>query len=207
MKTEQAVSCDKVSLDGKIVIVDGPDACGKTTLIKELTSKAIDYGYVPITFHNGKYNSWQEALNIMNAQINMAGEHEHMCQLNGYRSIAIFDRFALSTVVYGTLIDGDTPSESQVSDTIGRLVGLDSAGICKTLFINVSRDVESAIKDWESRLDMEHVKDETQMRNIHKMFQYMRHILPNNLTINYHVEDDERMFSVINQILNTGEPS
>jgi len=139
-----------------ILIFEGPDCCGKDTLISEWENKNGKADYYA---HNGPYPSLEASYEAYHKQI------DELAKLK-FWEVGILNRSFISQVIYAPMLNGPEflATREMVDEVQARLMGLGAFVIfCITPY-------EECSKLWKARIADELVKDEEQYRLIYEMY-------------------------------------
>jgi hypothetical protein len=154
-----------------VIILEGPDGAGKSTLAKVLQAQAINRGYHVILVHNGPYQGVKNGLARLYAEAIMSGVVGN--------SIVIMDRSWISEAIYGPIF--------RQADRVGR----SRARILERLMLRVPNLVVGCLPPWDDvlqnylrRKHMEYLPDESLLRLVYDTFEQMEF----DMTFNYRAE-------------------
>jgi len=169
-----------------IVIVEGPDGAGKTTLMR--TFKAWGWRYA---YHDAPPVTGEDKFETYTAAILSVKPSEYV----------IFDRFHLSEHVYGQVVRGKTQIELEHVRILNRIL---YARGCLTIFcLPALRTIE---KNWGDRLDVEYVKETEQLRAVVDLYRQLRseYLDLNAVTFNYEFDSPAAIPGLAPKILPEG---
>ncbi len=172
-------------MTGKVVIVEGPDGAGKTTLIENVLVPA---GYVN-GFHNGVYISPQKAYEAYASQ----GR-----SIQDLREGVCFDRSHISQAIYGPIMRGE-----RFEDYASEHWAIDYR-FCELRAVVVVCRGEHTMRNWEfnNRHKNEYVTKREQMEAIVEGYDHNISLYTKLPCISYSYEtwDIETHTSIINTI-------
>jgi thymidylate kinase len=139
----------------RIIIVEGPDGAGKTTLIDKIEERALEFGSVEIINH-GAYLGESAIGHHYLKSIEMAASF----------NTVIMDRSWISEPIYGHVMRGGK----------NRLPWNDYRFLCnkanefKAQIIYCLPPMETCLAAWRSRREIEYVDDEEKMTNVYQLY-------------------------------------
>lgn len=142
-----------------LILVEGPDNTGKTTLARALEERGFHYA------HNGAPpEEHKDLYAVYSHQIGMA--------VNGRFKDIVIDRLHLSEYVYGNAVrDGSRLTLRQIDLLTGQLV--DAGG--RVVLCSAPWERTKAL--WESRLDREYVKDIGAMYRVYMAYENLARLM------------------------------
>lgn len=149
-----------------LIIIEGPDGAGKTTLAREF--EKLGFNYV----HNGAPRPDEDLFETYTQQILKVGLQD-----------TVFDRLHLGEIVYGTVVRRKSLLTIEQIRLLNRLIY--SRGAC-TFFCLPKFD--TILTNWGARQEREYVKAPTQLEQIYNLY---KTLLPEYEGLNHQVIDYE----------------
>jgi thymidylate kinase len=155
----------------RVVYVEGPDGCGKSTLISAIQREG------DLIIHNGVYASPEIAYSTYIDQLKSFGK-------SPYKRL-ILDRGVLSEIVYGKVIRHHQPNVVQLKIIIDLVQGYDyDIIICLPPF-------GRAVITWAKRIEDEYVNQFEEYVTIYEMFQRLPQEVTDTIVHDYTSNNQE----------------
>ena len=138
----------------RLIIFEGSDGSGKSTLIKKLTS-VVPNNY--IVNHNGVYKSREVAFAAYNSQLNTPPDSQ-----------LLLDRSYISELIYGNVIRGE--DNSKIKKEVSKLEERINL-YYKPLVVFCNPPLETVLNTWEGRTVDEYVKRKEKITQIYNEYQ------------------------------------
>lgn len=144
----------------RLIILEGPDGSGKTTLADKLLSLAQRRGLSVDYRNHGPYLDATQIAGFYLASVESALHHQ-MVEDN---AVTVMDRSWLSEPIYGRAVRGTAGRISHQDQVY--LEAKSSCAAAVVVFCLPSAEV--CLDAWRKRRDVEYVDDESQMRAVHR---------------------------------------
>jgi len=139
----------------RLFIVEGCDGSGKSSFINEIFNYQKYPKYEII--HNGVYKDREDAFHNYNTQVDD----------NEYHGV-VLDRSYISELIYGKVLRGEDNSKYKVDiQSLEDIMRLNF----RPIVILCNPPIENVLNTWRSRIDEEHVKDESKIISIYEQYQ------------------------------------
>jgi len=138
----------------RLIIFEGCDGSGKSTLIEKLTS-VVPNNY--LVNHNGVYESREIAFATYNAQLNTHSDSQ-----------LLLDRSYISELIYGSIIRGE--DNSKIKKEVSKLEDRIKLYF-KPLIVFCNPPLETVLNVWEGRTVEEYVKRKEKITQIYNEYQ------------------------------------